>query len=227
MAEHIAHKRVKQDPGIIAQIIKALLLSILCSIIVEWLLIYFYRPEFGATYAKQVMMQEFNWFSTDFQQSLLISSPVTTVQYYLALTNEWLFVKSGIKSWLSSTSKTGISLWLYKHIAVYVEAMLYVIMTFIIRLIIIVLTTPLFILVALVGLTDGLVQRDLRKFGFGRESAFKYHHAKRAITPSLLIFAVVYLSLPFSLHPSFLLVPSAFLFGLTIYLAIFNFKKYL
>lgn len=76
--------------------------------------------------------------------------------------------------------------WIYHYLRDYIESVLYVIITFIIRLMIIVLISPLFLLVALVG-GDGLVQRDLRRFGVGRESVFKYHHAKRVVFPVMLL----------------------------------------
>ncbi|MDG6428866.1 TIGR03747 family integrating conjugative element membrane protein [Glaesserella parasuis] len=109
----------------------------------------------------------------------------------------------------------------------YIESTLYVIIIFIIRLLIIILTSPLFILVAIVGLTDGLVQRDLRRFGVGRESAFKYHHAKKSVAPVMFIAWIIYLAIPISIHPNLILIPAAILFGIMIALTASNFKKYL
>lgn len=51
-------------------------------------------------------------------------------------------------------------------------------LTFVVRLVILVMTIPLFLMAAFTGLVDGLVRRDLRKFGAGRESSYLYH--KRA-----------------------------------------------
>lgn len=117
--------------------------------------------------------------------------------------------------------------WIYHYLRDYIESVLYVIITFIIRLMIIVLISPLFLLVALVGGGDGLVQRDLRRFGVGRESVFKYHHAKRVVFPVMLLAWGLYLSIPFSIHPNWILIPSAIFFGLTISFTASSFKKYL
>ncbi|MDO5055669.1 MAG: TIGR03747 family integrating conjugative element membrane protein, partial [Pasteurella oralis] len=158
--------------------------------------------------------------------------------------HHWLFIKTGIQTWLS-TPTTGLPplnfremdwetvkntnwmAYLVFYVRAYVESTLYVIIIFIIRLMIIVLTSPLFILAGIVGFVDGLVKRDLRKFGVARESAFKYHHAKRTIAPIMFIAWVVYLSIPFSIHPNMILIPAALLFGLSISITATNFKKYL
>jgi hypothetical protein len=44
---------------------------------------------------------------------------------------------------------------------------------------------PQFVLTIVIGLIDGLVRRDLRRFGAGHESGFVYHHARRMIGSSL------------------------------------------
>ena len=74
---------------------------------------------------------------------------------------------------------------------------------FAVRLAVLTLAMPAFLVFSLVALVEGLVQRDLRRWGGGRESAFVYHHAKKLLFPSLLLAWIIYLSLPFSLHPNF------------------------
>lgn len=89
------------------------------------------------------------------------------------------------------------------------------------------LTLPLFLLAAFVGLVDGLVRRDIRKFGAGRESGFVYHRAKAALMPLAVLPWVTYLALPVSLHPLMILLPAAFLLGLAVNIAAASFKKYI
>ena len=74
---------------------------------------------------------------------------------------------------------------------------------------------------------DGLVQRDLRRWGGGRESSFVYHYAKKAALPLVVTSWVVYLALPFSLHPGFIVLPFAVLFALSVAVTASTFKKYL
>lgn len=122
-------------------------------------------------------------------------------------------MQTGIQSWLDNPNNSEWDAWIYHYLRDYIESVLYVIIIFIIRLMIIVLTSPLFLLAALVGVVDGLVKRDLRRFGVGRESAFKYHHAQRAVLLVMLLAWALYLSIPFSIHPNWLLIPSAIFFG--------------
>jgi integrating conjugative element membrane protein (TIGR03747 family) len=96
-----------------------------------------------------------------------------------------------------------------------------------VRLAILCLATPLFILLSLVGLVDGLVQRDLRRWGGGRESSYVYHYAKRSVWRFVLAAWVSYLALPVSLHPIFIVLPFAILFAMSISLTASRFKKYL
>ena len=86
---------------------------------------------------------------------------------------------------------------------------------------------PIFLLFSLVALVDGLVQRDLRRWGRGRENSFVYHYAKKAALPLVVIIWVVYLALPFSLHPSFIVLSFAAMFVLTVAVTASTFKRYL
>ncbi len=86
---------------------------------------------------------------------------------------------------------------------------------------------PVFGLFALVAVVDGLVQRDLRRWGGGRESSFVYHHAKKAILPALVLAWVVYLAMPGSVHPNAVILPFAVLFALAVGITSSRFKKYL
>ncbi|MFC1040796.1 TIGR03747 family integrating conjugative element membrane protein [Pasteurella multocida] len=235
---------VKKESSLPCRIVTTLILSLLLSIIIEWLCMTFIWPEQGHLHSKQVMQEEFGWFSTEFQQSLIYSYPVALAEQIIYFIHHWLFVKTGIQTLLNTPTQglAKLSLrdldwqtiknidwlaYLVFYVRAYVESALYVIIVFIIRLMIIVLTSPIFLLAGLVGLIDGLVKRDLRRFGVGRESAFKYHHAKKLVTPVMFIAWVIYLSLPFSIHPNLILIPAALLFGLMISLTASSFKKYL
>lgn len=98
---------------------------------------------------------------------------------------------------------------------------------FIVRLMVLVLTLPLFLMAAFVGLVDGLVRRDIRRFGAGRESGFIYHRAKASLMPLAVLPWVIYLALPVSISPLLILLPSAVLLGLATNIAAGSFKKYL
>ena len=116
---------------------------------------------------------------------------------------------------------------LYVSIADFVLAAMQITQVFAVRLAILTLATPVFGLFALVALVDGLVRRDLRRWGGGRESSFVYHYAKKASIPLIIIAWVLYLSLPFSVHPSWVILPFAIGFGLAVTVTASTFKKYL
>jgi integrating conjugative element membrane protein (TIGR03747 family) len=89
------------------------------------------------------------------------------------------------------------------------------------------LTLPLFAATAFVGLIDGLVRRDIRRFGAGRESGFLHHRAKASLMPLAVLPWIAYLALPISVSPLLILLPSAVLLGAAIDIAAGSFKKYL
>ncbi len=111
--------------------------------------------------------------------------------------------------------------------AEFIVAAMTITQVFSVRLAILTLALPVFVLFALLGLVDGLVRRDLRRWGGGRESSFVYHHAKQVILPALVVAWVVYLALPFSLHPSVVILPFAALCALALAVTASTFKKYL
>lgn len=98
-------------------------------------------------------------------------------------------------------------------------------LTFLLRLAILLQALPLFALIIVVGLIDGLVRRDLRRFGAGHESGFVYHHARRMISSSLIATGLAWLAVSVFLEAGYILVPGAILIGLAISLTLGVFKK--
>jgi hypothetical protein len=95
----------------------------------------------------------------------------------------------------------------------YLIAAAYIVLVFLVRLLVLTLSLPLFLVAALTGLIDGLVRRDVRRFGAGRESGFVCHRAKAALLPLVTLPWVIYLALPVSVHPLWILLPGAARFG--------------
>ncbi len=169
-----------------------------------------------------------------FKASLIIQQPGQTIVQWLDFLNQWLLVKTGFADFArqARVSSQGNDPWgwtnqLYVSIEDFVLAAVYVTFTFVVRLTILVLSTPLFLLATLTGFVDGLMRRDLRKFGAGRESSFVYHRAKRAVIPLLLVPWIMYLSLPFSLNPMAVFLPCAMMLGITTAITAATFKKHL
>lgn len=96
---------------------------------------------------------------------------------------------------------------------------------FALRLLALALCLPLFLATAMLGLVDGLVRRDQRRFGAGQESGFIYHRAKASLVPLGVWPCMFWLALPLSLPPLALLLPSAILQGVAIGVTSSRFKK--
>ncbi|NDL66055.1 TIGR03747 family integrating conjugative element membrane protein [Acerihabitans arboris] len=115
----------------------------------------------------------------------------------------------------------------YIHLDSYVIAAAYTILVFMVRLLVLCLTLPMFMMAAFVGLVDGLVRRDIRRFGAGRESGFIYHRAKASLTPLAVLPWVTYLALPVSVNPLWILLSGAILLGVAVDITSGSFKKYI
>ncbi|MGJ8518361.1 TIGR03747 family integrating conjugative element membrane protein [Carnimonas bestiolae] len=201
------------------------IVSILTSIVVEWIGIYFgWWSQPGSEHARQTMISEMGYLDSQFTRSILVASPADFANDVINTINDWAFVKTGITSWVEGLqASTG---W-FGSIADYAQSVVYVTLMTLTRCMILLLTSPLFLLVAIVGFIDGLVRRDLRRFGAGRESATVYHHAKRMISPIFVFGWLIYLSLPLSIHPNLFLLPCALIFGLMVSITTGSYKKYL
>lgn len=211
-----------------------LLASLLLSLLFEYIGLAFFWQEEGWKHSQTMFSTELSWLSENFRQSLLVSDPGQTIGWLMNQAYEWLFVKSGFMAFSQSAhvnaNGKGILAWasgIYVLIEDYVLASVYVTMTFLVRVSILVLSIPLFILAFLTGAVDGLMRRDLRRFGAGRESSFVYHRAKRLIVPLLVAPWIIYLSIPITVYPQLVLIPCAISLGIAVAVTAATFKKYL
>ncbi|MEY0489118.1 TIGR03747 family integrating conjugative element membrane protein [Proteus terrae] len=216
------------------QIIGVLLASLLFSLILEYIGIFFFWVEEGAQHSYQIMLIERTYFAESFTQSVFLSSPVITVTHWITAFSQGM--QDSLLKMPLSIIKTGngvtdgINVGVIQAIQAgkqYLLATFFVLQIVMMRVTILVLSIPLFILVIMVGIVDGLVRRDLRRYGAAYESSFLYHHAKRIIKPAIYIPCVLYLSLPFAVYPNLLLLPSILLIGFAISVTVRSFKKYL
>ena len=129
----------------------------------------------------------------------------------------------------SNKTMNSISEWsseYYRKAEPYLEAASTVTQTFVIRLALIVFSIPVFLLAGLIGAVDGLVERDLRRWGGGRESSNVFNLAKRSVVPAFVGACVIYISVPFSIDPVIVLLPFALLLGLAVRISFERLKKY-
>ncbi len=244
MAEAVAdpRRRVVQEGLIsksltaIAKIIQWLLLSLLFSIIIEWAGMVLWWPDEGINHSRTMLTNEISYLDNDFRRSVVTSDPAQFAKRFADNTYHYLFEVTRFVDfihWVSPPPRQeeqGMRPTLhkiYRPVAEFVIAAMQVTQVFSVRLAILSLATPVFLLFSLVALVDGLVQRDLRRWGGGRESSFVYHYAKKAVLPLVVITWVTYLALPFSLHPTFIVIPFAALFAFAVAVTASTFKKYL
>ena len=220
----------------ISQAILWLLLSLLFSIIVEWVGMVIWWPEQGLDHSRTMLAKEISYLDTDFRRSIVTSDPARFAKEVADGTYHYLFEVTRVVAfihWVSPPSRQeeqGMRPTLhkiYRPLAEFVIAAMQVTQVFSVRLAILSLATPVFLLFSLLALVDGLVRRDLRRWGGGRESSFVYHYAKKAVLPLVVITWVTYLALPFSLHPTFIVIPFAALFAFAVAVTASTFKKYL
>lgn len=220
--------------GLIFRIIGLLIASLLFSILIEFAGLLLLWGDQGWRHSQAMLTSELSWLSEHFKSSLILQQPGPTIVQLLDFLNQWLLVKTGFADFAQQArvSSQGNGFWswinqLYVSIEDFVLAAVYVTFTFTVRLTILVLAIPLFLLATLTGFVDGLMRRDLRKFGAGRESSFVYHRAKRAVIPLLVVPWAIYLSLPFSLNPMVVFLPCAVMLGVAMAITAATFKKYL
>jgi integrating conjugative element membrane protein (TIGR03747 family) len=219
-----------------AKVIQWLLFSLVFSIIIEWAGMVLWWPDEGLEHSRTMLTREISYLDNDFRRSVITSDPARFAKRFADNTYHYLFEVTRFVAfirWISPPpvkNEQGLRPTLYKiyhPIAEFVIAMMQVTQVFSVRLAILTLAMPVFLLFSLVALVDGLVQRDLRRWGGGRESSFVYHYAKKAALPLVVLAWVIYLALPFSLHPTFVVLPFAALFALTVAVTASTFKKYL
>jgi len=96
-----------------------------------------------------------------------------------------------------------------------------------VRLAVLTTAIPLFALVYTVALSDGFVQRAVRRASGGRESGSLYHRAKRFQLALVSASAALSVLLPMSIDPGFLLLPAVTVFGILVRIQWTYYKKHL
>lgn len=242
-----AQRQQVRQQGLIASIITlpfrffgAMVGALVLGVVVECVCMALFWPEQGWRHARDMLNFELAQLSSEFTRSALVQEPGRTARTLIEQAYEWIFVKTGLAGDIRDASQrasTGASRTahdfryylglVYVHLEQYLIAAAYMVLVFLLRLLVLCMSLPLFLLAAFVGLVDGLVRRDLRRFSAGRESGFVYHRARASLMPLAVLPWVIYLALPISVHPLLVLVPCALLLGLAMNIAAGSFKKYL
>ncbi|HCR9735335.1 TIGR03747 family integrating conjugative element membrane protein [Citrobacter sp. FR21RM1OL9030] len=227
MSEHVSLGPVRR-PGLLGWF--ALLPGVLAgfclgawmlAIALEWLGDAFFWRNACASHSEQVLQATWQWWRSS------AGAPVWLVEN-LAIVSGAL--QQGLAALIASLNGQSGLFWTETVTTVIRCALLSagnVTLTFLLRLAILLQALPLFALAIIIGLIDGLVRRDLRRFGAGHESGFVYHHARRMIKSSLAATGLVWLAVPVFLDPVYVLMPGTVGIGISISVVCRAFKKYL
>lgn len=230
----------RKEPSLIGKTISStvalivwLVLSLLISIIIEWIGMIWFWPEQGADHAQAVLANDQAYLSSQLYENSLNTKHVVAEKAQDAVA--WVRKKTKFNAKSpnfnvrSNKMMNSIGEWgneYYRKAEPYLEAASTVTQTFVIRLALIVFSMLVFLLAGLIGAIDGLVERDLRRWGGGRESSNVFNLAKRSVVPAFVGACVIYISIPFSIDPVIVLLPFALLLGLAIRISFERLKKY-
>lgn len=178
--------------------------ALVLRIVLELAGLYFWWPEEGSRHVFQVMKQERVELVIALQPHPLGNDIVTLLEK-------------------GATHVLMVNRLLHKQFI----ALVYTLVSFMQRLTWLIAMQPLFCLCALTALADGLVQRDLRRFGSGLESVFLHRYVIRfgsSVTSTVWVF---YLAQPLFLPAMLVLLPAALWPGITVWMAAGSFKRYI
>ncbi len=193
-----------------------LLIALLVSIAIEWIGMAYWWPEEGVNHSAHMVSAELRFLAEAMRSNPFIEN---SDQFLMS-------VREKITQFVSFTHITALGQLPYEAISKGIVSAINIVNVYCLRLAIMILSTPTFLVFGLVGLTRGLVARELRKWGGGRESSGLYHLYYSLLPESLLGLWFIYLSMPITLNPIVLVGPAAVFFAYLIAAMSYRFKKY-
>ncbi|MCX9063345.1 DUF4400 domain-containing protein [Citrobacter portucalensis] len=178
--------------------------ALVLRVVLELAGLYFWWPQEGSRHVFQVMTQE--------RVELII-----TLQPHPQGEKIVMLLENGATRMLMAN-------WLLKKPF---TALAYTLMSFMQRLTWLAAMLPLLCLCAVTGLTEGLVQRDLRRFGSGLESVFLHRYVIRSGSSVATTLWVFYLAQPLFIPAMLVLLPAALGLGITVWMTAGSFKRWL
>jgi len=191
-------------------------------------------PDHAVEHARALVQEDLD-FTSEYPRSIVIADTVAFEQD-VARIAAWPFEHLGLVRFYESSQApvpetvTGIKraiLLARVELGKAAAIGMYVAMDVAMRLWVIVFALPAFALACLLGTVDGLVRRDLRRWGGGRESSFVYHRAKKAATWSLTGGFGLYLAWPIGgFNPAYMVLVFTALVAASLSVTVSSFKKY-
>lgn len=149
-----------------------------------------------------------------------------TVDAIMARAHEWVFVRTGFEDW-ARMQQSGVLQALVNGLGFVIDTAMQGLQLFALRCAILVLTLPLFVVVAIAAIADGVYGWLMRRSGGARESGFIYHRAKRAFPATIVLIWLTYLVPPIAMDPRWVLPPFVLLFAVVLRLQVAYFKKHI
>lgn len=190
--------------SLLGRIIGLVIGALVLRVVLELAGLYFWWPQEGSRHVFQVMKHE--------QAEL-----VTALQPHLLGNEILVLLEKGATRVLMANRL------LQKPFI----ALAYTLVSFMQRLVWLASMLPLVCLCVLIGLTEGLVRRDLRRFGSGLESVFMHRYVIKSGSSVATTLWMVYLAQPLFLPAMLILLPAVLWFGITVRMAAGSFKRWL
>jgi len=201
-------------------VLLSMCLVLFVNIFVEVLGILFgWWPQPGSAHSEQMLRTELGWLNRDFHG--VLGSPGENSLRFSSYMYNAMFVWAGYdiaQSIVNANANTGY--------VGYISASLNITQLFFIRIIILVFSLPVFFIFVIMAFVDGLMKRELRRFGGDRESGWLWHRVFQSIKPLSIAPFVLYLASPWSMHPTVVVLPFVLMISYAIWLSTLKFKKY-
>ena len=178
--------------------------ALVLRVVLELAGLYFWWPQEGSRHVFQVMKQE--------RVELIIALQPHPQGEKIVMLLENGATRVLMTNWLLKKPFTALA---------------YTLVSFMQRLVWLAAILPLLCLCAITGLTEGLVRRELRRFGSGLESVFVHRYIIRTGSSVSTTLWVFYLAQPLFLPVMLVLLPAALWFGITVWMAAGSFKRWL
>ena len=234
-AAPIEPRRPWSVPGLFDHVVAFLTVTLLgwmLSIVLEWCGIalgWWDQP--GAGHSAQLLRTELSWLDRDFTTPLAAGRLIEWADWGARQLYHWSGLQGFVRWVVADPPAPWVGLETLRRVlrywGEYLLAAAYITQLVGARLVVVVLTLPAYAMIGVMSLVDGLVQRDLRRFGGGLESGLLYHHLKAMLRPMLSLPIFLYLISPWSLHPTTIFVPFVLGFGYFVQRTVARFKKYL
>ncbi|HHS9847859.1 TPA: DUF4400 domain-containing protein [Klebsiella michiganensis] len=200
------------------QLIGLVIGALVLRVVLELAGLYFWWPQEGIFHTYRMMMRELG----ELNQELHIHSLGGSIRTLLEYTSVMVI---HIGRCVYSLFRQDKLVFPQNQVAQMItDVLVYVLISFMIRIFRLVLTLPLMLLFIVIGLIEGFVLRDLRRFGAGYESGFMFYWAVKIAGELFLKIIFCYLVLYTAIN---LLIPLALFTGFIVLVKSAQFKKFI